>query len=70
MVKKTRRASKISKRRKNNTRSKRGRGRGRRTVKRGGMLKNASRTAHAAAAAHHHASRVSSKNIPHTAYHT
>ena len=54
MVKRTRRASKINKRRKTNTRSKRGRGRGHRTVKRGGMMKHAahaSRTAHAAHAA-------------------
>lgn len=66
MVKRTRRASKINKRRKTNTRSKRGRGRGHRTVKRGGMMKHAARTAHAAAA--HHASRVSSKHIPHTTH--
>ena len=55
MVKKSRRASKINKRRKTNTRSKRGRGRGHRTVKRGGMMKHAahaSRTAHASRSAH------------------
>lgn len=52
MVKKTRRASKINKRRKTNTRSKRGRGRGHRTVKRGGMKKHAAHAVHAARSAH------------------
>ena len=74
MVKRTRRASKINKRRKTNTRSKRGRGRGHRTVKRGGMMKHAahaSRTAHAAHAARSahaagHAHKPSISGNPHT----
>jgi hypothetical protein len=72
MVKKTRRASKISKRRKNNTRSKRGRGR--RTVKRGGMKKHAAHAAHAARSAHAaaagHAHKPSISGNPHTHTHT
>jgi len=70
MVKKTRRASKINKRRKNNTRSKRGRGR--RTVKRGGMKKHAAhaahaaRSTHAAAAGHAHKPSICGRSHTHT----